>query len=51
MSSGADPCLGGRLRRVADRDGAARRSLVGRAGEIDALNSLLRAAAHGERVP
>jgi DNA-binding CsgD family transcriptional regulator len=33
---------------VADRNGAARRPLAGRAGEIDALNSLLRDAARGE---
>jgi DNA-binding CsgD family transcriptional regulator len=33
---------------VADRNGAARRPLAGRAGEIDALNSLLHAAARGD---
>jgi DNA-binding CsgD family transcriptional regulator len=39
---------GGRLDGVADRNGAARGALVGRAGEIDAVNGLLRAAARGD---
>jgi predicted ATPase len=39
---------GGRLASVADRAGVARRPLVGRAGELDAVIGLVRGAARGE---
>jgi hypothetical protein len=45
--AGAAICGGGRLDQVADRFGAARRPLVGRAGEIDAITRLLQDAAGG----
>ena len=41
-------CGGGRLDQVADRFGAARRPLVGRAGEIDAVVGLVDAAIRGD---
>jgi AAA ATPase domain len=40
-------CGGGRLDQVADQFGVARRPLVGRAGEIDAITRLLQDAAGG----
>ena len=39
---------GGRLDRVADRAGVARRPLVGRAGELDVVTGLVRDAARGD---
>jgi DNA-binding CsgD family transcriptional regulator len=48
ITGGAGTRLGGRLAWVADRAAGARRPLVGRVGELDAVAELVQAAARGD---